>query len=182
MIPRLWRDEAGVALGLAVILVALLGVMAAGFLALLRGDLEAAISSNHGQRAFTAADAGAQAAVGQLRSDADPGHYDARATDNARWSYVSPDGGAPGKVLTLGDGSARVTVRYLIPATEEGQQAEEDHAPEPVPEGTTDYPEKDFFLVVSEGVYGGARRKVEVIVYATDPGEVERWSWREAYE
>lgn len=182
MIRHLRRDEAGVALALAVIVVVLVGVLAAGFLAVVRSDLRSTISANGGQRAFDLAEAGSQAAAARLRSDANPGHFDASAPDNAEWAYVSPDGAAPGKTLVLENGSATVTVRYLLPATTAARQRREDHAPERVPDGLSDYPDKDFFLVVSEGASGETRRKVEVILYATDPGEVGRWSWREVYE
>lgn len=186
MIRHPWRDESGVALALAVIVVVLVGVLAAGFLAVVRSDLRSTISANGGQRAFDLADAGAQAAAARLRTDANPGHYDAGAPYNTGWAYVSPDGTPPGtppgKTLVFDDGSARVTVRYLLPATTAAQQREKDRAPERVPDGLSDYPDKDFFLVVSEGVSGETRRKVEVILYATDPGGVEQWSWREAYE
>lgn len=179
---RPWRDEAGIALGLAVVLVVLIGVLAAGVLAVVRSDLLSTISANHGQRAFDLADAGSRAAAAHLRSDAAPNHYDANASENSEWSHVSPDGDPPGKKLPLDDGSTTVTVRYLLPATEEAQQQDEDHAPEPVPDGLSDYPDRDYFLVTSEGVSGETRRKVEVILYATGPGEVEQWSWREVYE
>ncbi len=182
MTRRLWRDESGVALALAVIVVVLIGVLAAGFLAVVRGDLWSTISANQGQRAFDLADAGAQAAAVRLRSDADPEHYDANAPDNTQWAYVSPDSAPPGRLLVLDDGSARVTIRYLLPATTAAHQRREDRAPERVPDGLSDYPDRDFFLVVSESVSGETRRKVATILYATDPGEVEQWSWREAYE
>lgn len=182
MIRGLWRDESGVALALAVIVVVLVGVLAAGFLAVVSSDLQSTIAANRGQRAFDLADAGAQAAAARLRADANPGHYDATAADNARWAHVSPDGAPPGETLVLENGPARVTVRYLLPATTAAQQSKGNRAPERVPDGLSDYPDKDFFLVVSEGVSGGTRRKVEVILYATDAGEAVQWSWREVYE
>lgn len=182
MIHRLRRDESGMALALAVIVVVLVGVLAAGFLAVVRSDLRSTISANHGQRAFDLADAGAQAAAARLRSDADPEHYDANTSDNTEWAYVSPDGAPPGKTLALDSGSATVTIRYLLPATTAAHQRRGDRAPERVPAGLSDYPDRDFFLVVSEGASGETRRKVEVILLATDSGEVEQWSWREAYE
>ena len=182
MILRPWRDESGVALALAVIVVVLVGVLAAGFLAVVRADLLSTISANHGQRAFGLADAGAQAAAAKLRSDANPEHYDANTSDNTRWAYVSPDDAPPGKTLPLDDGSAKVTVRYLLPATDSAHQTRTNRAPERVPGGLTDYPDRDFFLVVSEGASDKTRRKVEAILYTTGSGEVEQWSWREAYE
>lgn len=179
---RLRRDESGMALGLVLIMVVLIGVLAAGLLTLLRSDLEATISANQGQRALALADAGAQAGMAQLRRDADPEHYDADAAENGPW--------ASGNTLTLDGDRASVTVRYLIPATESdvangNQRDEENYAPEPLPAGAADYPDKDFFAVVSEATSGGTKRKVEVIVRAVTSGdarEVEQWSWREAYE
>lgn len=184
MMGRIFRDESGVALGLAVILVFLLGVLAAGLLAVVRSDLESVVSANRGQGAFGLADAGAQAGAAQLRSDANPEHYDADGADNADWAGVSPDG-VPGKTLALERGTARVSVLYLLPAQTPGEQLDELHAPELVPSGLQDYPDRDFFLVASEGSVGGTRRKVEAILYAEksgDPREVHRWSWREVYE
>jgi len=181
-LPR--RDESGVALGLAVIVVVLIGVLAAGLLAVVRADLEGAVQTSRGQRALHLADAGAQAAAAQLRADAAPGHYDADAGDNSGWAQVSP-GGPPGETLTLGGGTTTATILYLTPARTAAQQRDGRHAPERVPAGLPDYPDADFFLVVSEGSSGGARRKVEVILRAEGSGdsrEVGRWSWREAYE
>lgn len=182
MIGRVHRGESGVALGLAVIVVVLIGVLAAGLLAVVRGDLEGAIQTNRGQRALHLADAGAQAAASQLRADAAPDHYDADGADNTVWASVSPDGGTPGETLAPGGGAATVTIRYLLPARTAAQQRDQRYAPERVPTGLPDYPDRDFFLVVSEGSSGGTRRKVEVIVYVKSSGEVVRWSWREVYE
>lgn len=183
MIRRFRRDESGVALGLAVIVVVLIGVLAAGLLAVVRGDLEGTIQTNRGQRALHLADAGAQAAVAQLRADPNADHYDAGGPGNSVWAYVSPDGGAPGVTLAPGGGAARVTVRYLIPARTAAQQRDGRYAPERVPTGLPDYPDRDFFLVVSEGTVGGTRRKVEVILESSGgSGEVVQWSWREVYE
>lgn len=185
MIRHVWRDESGMALGLAVIVVVLVGVMAAGFLAVVRSDLESTVSMNRGQRAFDLADAGAQAAATQLRSDPNPEHYDDDPDENSEWSYLSRDGGTPGKTLALDGDAANVTIRYLLPATKDGQEQEEHHAPEPVPDGLADYPDGDYFLVVSEGTVGGTKRKVEVILRTTaagGSGGVGQWSWREVYE
>ena len=172
MIARPWRDETGVALGLAVIVVILIGVLAAGLLAVLRSDLQATARANGGQRALHLA-------------DADPAHYDADGADNSGWAQVPPDGDRPGETLTLKGGAARVTVRYLLPARTATQQRDGRYAPEPVPAGLPDYPDRDFFLAVSEGASGESRRKVEVLLCARAAGdarEVVQWSWRETHE
>jgi len=184
MSGRPLREESGVALGLAVIVVLLLGMLAAGLLAVVRADLEGAVQANRGQRAFNLADAGVQAAAGQLRADPSPEHYDADAAENTTWAYIQA-GGAPGEEITLGEGVATVTIRYLIPARTAEQQADGDHAPEKVLAGRLDYPDGDFFLIVSEGSSGGTRRKVEAILHtdgSSDAGGVSLWSWREVYE
>lgn len=184
MTRRSWRDESGAALGLAVILVVLIGVMAAGLLAVLRSDLEGTIQTNRGQRALHLADAAAQAAAAHLRADPNPERFDEDGGDNSDWALVPPDGRPPGKTLALGGDAATVTIRYLLPAETDEEQTDELHAPERVPAGLDDYPDRDFFLVVSEGTSGETRRRIEVIVYAAASGdsrEVVRWSWREVY-
>ena len=179
------RDESGAALGLAVILVVLIGVMAAGLLTVLRASAEGTIQANRGQRAFAVADAGAQAAAARLRADATPEHYDATPADNSEWSYLPSGGAERAKTLASGADTATVTVRYLLPARTPSEQIKGTHAPELVPKGLPDYPDRDFFLAVSEGSSGETRRKVEAILCAKGSGdgrEVILWSWREAYE
>ena len=81
--------------------------------------------------------------------------------------------------------AASVIIRYLIPARTAEQHRRGRYAPELVPAGLPDYPDRDFFLAVFEGSSGEARRKVEVILHAKAAGdrrEVVQWSWREAYE
>lgn len=72
MIGRLVRDESGIAMGLAVIVVVIVGVMGAGLLVFVRNDLEAAVQVNQGQEDFEAADAGIRAAERELLSNACP--------------------------------------------------------------------------------------------------------------
>ena len=162
------KDESGVALGLAVIMVVLIGVMGVGLLTLVQSDLEAVVEVNQGQRALSLADAGVQAARRQLRSDSVPGHYDGNAAENVEWAHVVPTGATAGKTLTLDEGSVRVTVQYLLPSTAAGQLGDGDHAPELVPGDTSDYPGGErYFKVTSEGTTGSARRKVEAILYTS---------------
>lgn len=159
------RDESGVALGLAVVMVVLIGVMGAGLLTFVQSDLEAVVEVNAGQRALSLADAGVQAARRQLRSDAVPEHYDGDAAENVEWAYVAPvTGAAAGKTLTLDDGSVRVTIQYLLPSTTAAQAEDGNHAPEPT---TGDSGGERYFEVISEGTTGGARRKVEAILHTS---------------
>jgi hypothetical protein len=69
MSGRLIREEAGVALGLAVVLVVLIGVMGAGLLTVVVSDLEAMLEANQGQRAFEMAEAGVEVAKARLAED-----------------------------------------------------------------------------------------------------------------
>ena len=171
MLERPARDESGVVMGLAVILVVLIGVMGAGLLVFVRSDLEAVVKVNQGQKALDLAEAGVQAARRQLRSDAVPDHYDSNSAGNVEWAYVAPVGGTAGKTLTLDGGSARVTIQYLLPSTGASQVGDENRAPELIPgdpPGLTDYPDgRNFFRVISEGTSGGARRRVEAILYTS---------------
>lgn len=75
MIQRLLKDESGMALGLAIIMIVLIGVMGAGLLVFVRNDLEAVVEVNRGQVAFDRADAGVQAAKRQLLLNAASTHY-----------------------------------------------------------------------------------------------------------
>jgi type II secretory pathway pseudopilin PulG len=168
MFERLRRDESGVALGLTIILIVLIGVMGAGLLTFVRSDLDAVVEVNQGQRALSLADADVQAARRQLRSDAVPDHYDGDAAQNVEWARVPPAGATRGKTLTLEDGAVRVEIRYLLPSTTAAEVEDADHAPEPVPGDLTDYPGGEhYFEVISEGTAGGALRKIEAILYTS---------------
>lgn len=57
MLGRFVKEEAGMALGLAVIMIVLIGAMGAGFLVFVRNDLEAVVEVNRGQTALETADA-----------------------------------------------------------------------------------------------------------------------------
>lgn len=168
MLWRLARDESGMAMGLAVIMIALIGVMGAGLLVFVRNDLEAVVEVNQGQRALDAADAGVQAAKRQLLSDATANAttniYDNNANNgDSPWS---PNSG--GKNLTLDGNTVNVKIQYLLPSTTSTQPTNPNYAPERVPGGATDYPEpKDYFKITSEGTAGEAKRKIEAI-YSTE--------------
>jgi Na+-translocating ferredoxin:NAD+ oxidoreductase RnfG subunit len=66
---RLTAGERGMALGLAVIMVALIGVLAAGLLAFVAADLDAVAEANRGQQAFELAEAGIEVAKAHLADD-----------------------------------------------------------------------------------------------------------------
>jgi hypothetical protein len=70
-VRRVVEDESGVVMGLAVIMVALIGVMGAGLLTLVVTDLHATIEANRGQRAFEMAEAGVEVAKARLAEDPD---------------------------------------------------------------------------------------------------------------
>ncbi|MDQ4127118.1 MAG: hypothetical protein M3151_04065 [Actinomycetota bacterium] len=75
MSGRLATDERGLALGLAVILVALIGVMAAGLLTFVAADLDATVEANRGQQAFELAEAGIEVAKTHLADDPAPSDW-----------------------------------------------------------------------------------------------------------
>ena len=82
MIQRFVKDESGITMALTVIVMVLIGVMAAGLLAFVRSDLDAMLEINRGQKALHIADAGVQAAKSHLRVDSFRQHYDTnRAND-----------------------------------------------------------------------------------------------------
>ncbi len=96
MTERFGREERGIALGLAVIVVALVGVLAAGLLASVAADLDALIEVNRGRQASELAEAGIEVARAHLADD--PG--------NADWS--SGELGMEG----VGENTVVVTVGY----------------------------------------------------------------------
>ncbi len=162
MFQRFSRDESGVAMGLAIMVMVIVGVMGAGLLVFVRSDLEAVIEVNQGQRAFDVADAGTHAAKQQLLGDKTPGNYD---TEDAGCNFgeEGPDRtgedwspGAGGVSRSVADGEFTVTIQWLNP---DSSAPDECVAPEtdPPPDGT------DYFKVVSTGTTGNATRRVEAI-------------------
>lgn len=69
MSARLLREESGVVLGLAIVLVVLVGVMGAGLLTVVVSDLRATLEANQGQRAFEMAEAGIEVAKARLAEE-----------------------------------------------------------------------------------------------------------------
>src|SRR5215213_7965886 len=96
MIGGLLREERGMALGLAIIVVVIIGVMGAGLLTFVATDLEAIVAVNRGEQAFELAEAGIEVAKAHLANDPSP----------ADWSS--------GELHMAGmvEGSISVTVEY----------------------------------------------------------------------
>lgn len=155
---RFIREESGMTMAITVMMVVIIGVMGAGLLTVVRGDLESVITVNQGQKALELADAGAQAAKQQLRANPDRTRYDADATDNVAWSYVVP-AGQPGVTRNLEGGTVRITIQTLLNSTTEAQLTDSNYAPALFEVLAP----KDYYRVVSEATVGNTRRKVEAI-------------------
>lgn len=165
MIRRLARDESGMTMGLAIMMILLISVMGAGLLTFVSRDLNSVIEENRGQRAFEVADAGIEAAKRQLASGVDTTEYNdpvvnpPAPVNDIQWSAAhggltlndldskDPDGAGPLEDPT--PDSVKVTIEYLGDETEE-------------------------FRVISEGTYGDppqqAKRRIEAIFGAADLG------------
>ncbi|MDQ5830259.1 MAG: hypothetical protein M3324_10470 [Actinomycetota bacterium] len=171
------KEESGIALALAIIMIVLIGVLGAGLLAFVRRDLEAVIKVNQGQRAFEIAEAGVQVAKQQLLLEKSIGEYDVdTGTDpdyygsacdvagESASSEWSPEGEGSSEGVTRGfaGGSFNVTIRWLSadPAAPTGCEA-----PEATPEVGVDY-----FQVFSTGTYGEGKRTIEAIYETHDLG------------
>jgi type II secretory pathway component PulK len=75
VIPRLLREERGMALGLAIIVVVIVGVMGAGLLTFVTTDLQAVVQANRGEQAFELAEAGIEVAKAYLAADPSPADW-----------------------------------------------------------------------------------------------------------
>ena len=96
MIGHLLREERGMALGLAIIVVVIVGVMGAGFLTFVATDLQAVVEVNRGEQAFELAEAGIEVAKAHLADDSSP----------ADWSSGELH------MAGMGEGSVTVTVEH----------------------------------------------------------------------
>src|SRR5687767_853706 len=96
---RFVKDESGMVMVLAIIMIVLLGVMGAGLLTFADRDLNTVAEQNRGQSAFEVADAGVGVAKRQLTSDCDGNincvdHYDdfgpadQEGPEDIKWSWV----------------------------------------------------------------------------------------------
>jgi hypothetical protein len=148
---RFLKDESGMTLGLAMMMIVLIGVMGAGLLTFASRDLNTVLEDNRAQRAFEVADAGVGAAGRQLAANVNRELYNGDGagncgSDDIQWSALrcdDPDG------LTLNDLDGDATTSDSVTVTIE-------YKPE-----TEDFPE--HFLVISEGNFGVAKRKIETI-------------------
>jgi Tfp pilus assembly protein PilX len=69
------REERGMVLGLAIIVVVVVGVMGAGLLAFVSTDLQAVVAVNKGEQAFELAEAGVEVAKAHLANDPGPANW-----------------------------------------------------------------------------------------------------------
>ncbi len=171
MFRRLIREEQGVALGLAIVVVVLIGVMGAGLLVFVSSDLEAVVEVNQGQVAFETADAGVKAARRHLLGGSDPAEYDGVSSPTvtppnleSSWSYSGA-----GKSFNFNGSTFNVKIQYLPPVTAPATPTA-DQAPEVIPSGQTALPNgRNYYRVISEGRTGNSsRRKVEAIFNTYD--------------
>ena len=189
MLNRFIRDESGVAMGLAVIMIVLIGVMGAGLLVFVRNDLEAVVEVNQGQKAFEIAEAGVQVAKTQQLSDVVRTHYDRvltndcdsgqRRTTAEDWSpnttvYVDPRDCSSGTTTRPTGGVTRSFAGGKFNVTIEcfdqlGDPSDicggiTENAPESI-----DSSKKAFLKITSTGYYpadgNGAKRKIETIYH-----------------
>jgi type II secretory pathway component PulK len=75
MIQRLLTEQRGMALGLAIIVVVIVGVMGAGLMTLVATDLEAVLAVNRGEQALELAEAGIEVAKAHLANDPSPSDW-----------------------------------------------------------------------------------------------------------
>ena len=129
---RLVKDESGMTMALAIIMIVLLGVMGAGLLTFVSRDLNVVIEENRGQRAFEVADAGIAAAKRQLASNVVRTDYDSVSPD-IQWSKAQGgltlndlDGDDPDVAGPLEDStpdSVNVTIKFCAKASSDPQCA-----------------------------------------------------------
>lgn len=82
MIRGFVKDESGMTLPLAMIMIALIGVMGAGLLTFVMRDIDSVAEVNRGQNALDIAEAGVQAAKAHLRVDSFRQHYDTNSSND----------------------------------------------------------------------------------------------------
>lgn len=139
MMRRLLKDETGMTMGLAVIMIVLIGVMGAGLLTFVRTDLNAVVEVNQGQKAFEMADAGVEAAKQQLISEPDPKRYDNNDTLILDSAWAKSKGGAN---LSMDSSTVNVQIQSNTPSP-------------------------GLYTVISTGSSRDAKRRVEAVYKGT---------------
>jgi hypothetical protein len=160
MIQRFARDESGMTLGLAMILVLIIGIMGAGLLTFANTNLNTVVEANRGQRAFEVADAGIEAARRQLTY-----HCTGSSANSACVTFYNDDeGDAGGDDIQWSIAKGGLTLNDL-----DGEGVTEDSVTV-----TIDYREFEAttndFKVISTGTYGDSKRKIEAIFKPITPG------------
>lgn len=79
MTVRRLREEEGMALGFAIIVVVVIGVMGAGLMTFVSTDLQAVAAVNRGEQAFELAEAGVEVAKAHLANDPSPSDWSSGA-------------------------------------------------------------------------------------------------------
>jgi hypothetical protein len=177
MLRWILKEQSGIALALAIIMIVLIGVLGAGLLAFVQRDLEAVIKVNQGQRAFEIAEAGVQVAKQQLLLEKSIGEYDvdtgtdpdyygsacdvAGESESSEWSPEG-EGNSEGVIRGFAGGRFNVTIRWLSPDAAAPAGC---GAPEATPEVGVDY-----FQIFSTGTYGEAKRAIEAVYETHDLG------------
>jgi hypothetical protein len=150
IVRRVVRDESGMTMALAMMMILLIGVMGAGLLTFVSRDLNTVTEENKGQRAFELADAGVGAAKRQLFSDCGSAtdcqkYYNDTSSTNfvgvedKRWSKVKG-----GLILNDLDEVASTSDNVKVEIQFSGSSVNPYN-----------------FTVTSTGNYGNAKRKIE---------------------
>lgn len=172
---RVVREESGMAMALAVIMIALFSVMGAGLLIFATTDLGIVVESNQGQRAFEMADAGVAAAKQQIMDVSSSEAYDGDADSESQWS--ESEGGVTLENLSSTNDAVTVTIKSATSSGGGGGADAGDidssydcgggYTADPSanadPFVNSFFGGKTTYTVISTGEYGDARRRVEAV-------------------
>src|SRR5918997_6659206 len=163
MIQRFIKDESGMTMGLAMIMVLIIGVMGAGLLAFANANLNTVLEANRGQRAFEVADAGIEAARSQLISDC-VGDNTCMVHYNDCASQEDANGQVTSNCQTPTAGELRWSRAYggLTLNNLDGIGTTSDSATVMIDYTLVDL-QDNYYKVTSTGTYGNSKRKIEAI-------------------